>query len=44
MVMLLVAATSRLSAAAGVPCALSAQFFVRHNVTADDNDVPGAVI
>lgn len=44
MVMFLVVAGGRLSLAAGVPCALSGEFFLRHNVTADDNDVPGAVI
>ncbi|KAJ8733831.1 hypothetical protein PYW07_014382 [Mythimna separata] len=42
-VMLLVVASGRLSAAAGLPCALSAEFFGRHNVTADDNDVPGQI-
>lgn len=45
MVILLVVACARLSAAAaGISCALADEFFVRHNVTADDNDVPGAVI
>lgn len=43
-VLLLLAGCASLSAAAGVPCALSLDFFGRHNVTADDKDVPGAVI
>ncbi|KAF9815060.1 hypothetical protein SFRURICE_010618 [Spodoptera frugiperda] len=41
-VLLLLAGCASLSAAAGVPCALSLDFFGRHNVTADDKDVPGA--
>uniref|UniRef100_A0A2A4K5B0 Uncharacterized protein n=1 Tax=Heliothis virescens TaxID=7102 RepID=A0A2A4K5B0_HELVI len=41
---LLVAARATLAAAAGVPCALAGEFLQRYNVTADDKDVPGAVI
>uniref|UniRef100_A0A2H1V4L8 SFRICE_003675 n=1 Tax=Spodoptera frugiperda TaxID=7108 RepID=A0A2H1V4L8_SPOFR len=42
-VLLLLAGCASLSAAAGVPCALSLDFFGRHNVTADDKDVPVAI-
>ncbi|XP_026726378.1 division abnormally delayed protein [Trichoplusia ni] len=43
-VILLLVACARLSAAAaGVSCALADEFLARHNVTADDNDVPGPI-
>ncbi|CAH0698818.1 unnamed protein product [Spodoptera exigua] len=42
-VLLLLAGCASLSASAGVPCVLSMEFFGRHNVTADDKDVPGQI-
>ncbi|XP_063547368.1 division abnormally delayed protein [Cydia strobilella] len=44
LVLVLVAlAGARAVAAAAAPCAVSEEFFLRHNVSADDSDGPGAV-
>lgn len=43
MVILSVVACAKVAtAAAGVSCALAEEFFVRHNVSADASDEPGA--